>query len=181
MPSRAECSSLAPFRGRHGLIAEEEALSVCLDLQNRAKDAACILGLLLLAGCAPQDMASIAPRTLPPGQARIWFYRVYDPSLSRNTANVDLNGARAVSIQPGDGPAFVDVAPGSYHIAPESFGVDTNQTRDVNLAAGQTIYVKILDDPNIISSGDHTEFRRDTFYTWLVPATVARSEINAPF
>ncbi len=147
-----------------------------------AKNAAGILGVVLVAGCMPaqQHTAATAPGPLPPGEARIWFYRVYDPSLSRNTANVDLNGARAVSVQPGDGPAFVDVAPGSYHIAPESFGVDSNQTRDVTLAAGQTIYVKILDDPNIISSGDKTQFQRDTFYTWVVPANVARAEMNAP-
>jgi len=155
-------------------------LSISLDLQSRARGAACILGLLMIAGCALPHAASVMPGPLPQGQARIWFYRVYDPSLSRNTANVDLNGARAVSVQPGDGPAFVDVAPGRYHIAPESFGVDTNQTRDVNVAAGQTIYVKILDDPNIISSGDQTEFRRDTFYTWVVPASVARAEMRAP-
>lgn len=105
---------------------------------------------------------------------------VYDPSLSRNVANVDLNGARTARVQPGDGPAFVDVAPGGYHIAPESFGVDTNQTRDVNLAAGQTMYVKVLDDPNIMSSGDKTQFQRDTFYTWVVPANVARAEMGAP-
>jgi hypothetical protein len=139
------------------------------------------VGLLLLASCTPAShVAAVAPGPLAPGQARIWFYRVYDPSLSRNTANVDLNGARAVSVQPGDGPAFVDVASGRYHIAPESFGVDTNQTRDVNLAAGQTIYVKILDDPTLMSSGDKTQFQRDTFYTWVVPASVARAEINAP-
>jgi hypothetical protein len=156
-------------------------MPISLDFQSCAKGAASILSLLLVAGCVPSPhMASVPPGPLPPGQARVWFYRVYDPSLSRNTANVDLNGARAVSVQPGDGPAFVDVAPGRYHIAPESFGIDTNQTRDVNLAAGQTVYVKILDDPNIISSGDRTEFRRDTFYTWLVPATVARAETNAP-
>jgi hypothetical protein len=50
----------------------------------------------------------------------------------------------------------------------------------VNLAAGQTIYVKILDDPTFMSSGDKTQFQRDTFYTWVVPANVARAEINAP-
>jgi hypothetical protein len=157
-------------------------MSIGLDLRNRAKHAAGVLGLLLVAGCTPmqQHTASVTPGPLPPGQARIWFYRVWDPSLSRNVANVDLNGTRAISVQPGDGPAFVDVAPGSYHIAPESFGVDTNQTRDVNLAAGQTIYVKILDDPTFMSSGDKTQFQRDTFYTWVVPANVARAEINAP-
>ena len=83
-------------------------------------------------------------------------------------------------MQPGDGPAFVDVAPGGYHIAPETFGVDTNQTRDVNLAAGRTMYVKVLDDPNIMSSGDKPQFQRDTFHTWVVPAHVARAEMGAP-
>lgn len=156
-------------------------MSISLILRDGDRQAAGLFGLLLLAGCTPpQHMASVTPGSLPPGQARIWFYRVYDPSLSRNVANVDLNGVRAVSVQPGDGPAFVDVAPGGYHIAPESFGVDTNQTRDVNLAAGQTIYVKVLDDPNIMSSGDKTQFQRDTFYTWVVPANVARAEMNAP-
>lgn len=137
-----------------------------------------LAGLALLGACAaPQH---VAPGPLAPGEARIWFYRVYDPSLSRNVANVDLNGVRAVSVQPGDGPAYRDVAPGPYHIAPESFGKDTNQTRDVRLAAGQTIYIKILDDPMVISSGDRTQFQRDTFYTWLVPPAVARAETGLP-
>ncbi|MFZ2008323.1 MAG: hypothetical protein WB697_16550 [Stellaceae bacterium] len=152
-----------------------------LDSKKRLKRAAGLLGLLLLVGCVPvQRTASVAPGLLPPRQARIWFYRVWDPSLSRNVANVDLNGARAVSVLPGDGPAFVDVAPGGYRVAPESYGVDTNQARDVNLAAGQTIYVKILDDPTFMSSGDKTQFQRDTFYTWVVPANIARAEMNAP-
>ena len=38
----------------------------------------------------------------------------------------------------------------------------------------------VADDPNVIASGDRTEFRRDTFYTWVVPASVARSEMNLP-
>ena len=155
-------------------------MSISFDRQTRVGHAAEILGLLLLASCAPVQHMAAAPGPLAPGAARVWFYRVYDPSLSRNIANVDFNGARVVSVQPGDGPVFVDVPPGSYHIAPESYGVDTNQTRDVNLAAGQTIYVKILDDPTRMSSGDKTQFQRDTFYTWVVPANVARAEMNAP-
>lgn len=150
------------------------------DLTAWFKCAGIVAGLWLLAGCAaPQRMAAAAG-PVPPGQARIWFYRVYDPSLSRNIANVDLNGARAVSVPPGDGPAFVDVAPGSYRIAPESFGVDSNQTREVQLAAGQEIYVKILDDPTLMSGGDKTQFQRDTFYAWLMPPAVAQAEMRLP-
>jgi hypothetical protein len=153
---------------------------VSLDLGTSFEHAAGIAGLLLLVGCAaPPQTATVASGPLSAGQARIWFYRVYDPSLSRNIANVDLNGVRAASVKPGDGPVFVDVAPGSYHVAPESYGVDTNQSRDVNLAAGQTIYVKILDDPTLMSSGDKTQFQRDTFYTWVVSPNLARAEMNA--
>jgi hypothetical protein len=154
---------------------------VSLEASNLLKRIGSIAGLLLLAACAmPQQMAAAPAGPIPPGQARIWFYRVFDPSLSQNLANVDLNGARAATVAPGGPPVFVDVAPGTYHIAPESFGVDTNQTRNVNLAAGQTVYVKILDDPTVISGGDQTEFRRDTFYAWLVPPALARAEMNMP-
>jgi hypothetical protein len=140
-----------------------------------------LAGVMLLAGCAvPQQIAAVPAGPVPPGAARIWFYRVYDPSLSRNIANVDLNGARAVSVLPGDGPAYRDVPPGSYHIAPESVGVDSNQTRDVTLAAGQEAYVKILDDPSWVSGGDRTAYQRDTFYAWLVPAQTARAEMGRP-
>jgi hypothetical protein len=154
-------------------------MSVSRDLTKWRNRAGGIAGLLLVAGCAtPQQMAAVPAGPVPPGQARIWFYRVYDPSLSRNIANVDLNGQRVVSVLPGDGPAYRDVSPGSYHIAPESVGVDTNQTRDVNLAAGQEIYVKILDDPTVVSSGDRTQYQRDTFYAWVVPPAMARAEMR---
>ena len=156
-------------------------MPMTLDLAKFCKKAAVAGGLLLIAGCAiPQQAAVAPPGPVPPGQARIWFYRVYSPSLSRNMANVDLNGARAATVLPSGPPVAVDVAPGAYHIAPESFGVDTNQTRDVNLAAGQTVYVKILDDPDRVSSGDRTEFRRDTFYAWLMPPAVALAEMRVP-
>ena len=152
-----------------------------LDLHNLLRRAGIVAGLVLLAGCAvPQQVASVPVGPLAPGQARIWFYRVYDPSLSRNVANVDLNGVRAATVSANGASIFVDVAPGSYHIAPESFGIDSNQTRDVTLAAGQTVYVKILDDPNLMSGGDKTEFRRDTFYAWLMPPQIALAEMRTP-
>jgi len=154
-------------------------MSDSLDLMKWRNRIGSLAGLLLVAGCAaPQQMAAVPAGPIPPGEARVWFYRVYDPSLSRNIANVDLNGQRVVSVLPGDGPAYRDVPPGAYHIAPESVGVDTNQTRDVNLAAGQEVYVKILDDPTVISNGDRTEYQRDTFYAWLMPPAVARAEMR---
>jgi hypothetical protein len=85
-----------------------------------------------------------------------------------------------VSVLPGDGPAYRDVAPGHYHVSPESYGVDSNQSRDIDLAAGQTAYAKILDDPTWISSGELNAFQRDTFYVWLMPPQVAQAEMRLP-
>ena len=151
-----------------------------LALSKGLKHVKIAAGLLLLAGCVPPQMAALPAGPVAPGQARIWFYRVYDPSLSRNLANIDLNGTRAVSVSPAGPPLFRDVPSGHYRIAPESTGIDVNQTRDVDLAAGQEIYVKILDDPTWLSSGDMTAFQRDTFYAWLMPPAVARAEMRMP-
>src|SRR5690349_5753393 len=51
-------------------------------------------GLLLMlsaAACATPPAPQVS--ALPPGQARIWFYRLWDPSESLNVANIDVNGA----------------------------------------------------------------------------------------
>jgi hypothetical protein len=143
------------------------------------KRASAATGLLVLAACAtPQPMVAAAPPgPIPPGAARIWFYRIYSPSLGQNIANVDLNGARSVSVSASGPPQYRDVTPGHYHIAAETYGTDVNQTRDVDLAPGQEIYVKILDDPTWISGGDYNELHRDTFYVWLMPPQVAKAEM----
>jgi hypothetical protein len=53
-------------------------------------NAAGLLLMLSAAACAflpaPQVAAS------PPGQAQIWFCRLWDPSESLNVANIDVNG-----------------------------------------------------------------------------------------
>lgn len=138
------------------------------------------VAMLALSGCsglAPRAAATAAV-PVPAGAARIWFYRDYEPSISLNVANVALNGASAGSVQP-DGSAFYrDIAPGRYHVTVESYGVDTNQDKDVDLAPGQEAFVKVLASDWISGFGG---FRRDTFYVSLVPPQVARAELaNRP-
>ena len=102
--------------------------------------------LLIAAGCAGQPDPTVAPAAAPPvpqGQARIWFYRVWEPSESLNLANIDVNGAYFGTVANG-GAFYRDVAPGHYHIAPVTYNRDFNQNRDVDLAPGQQAYVKIL-------------------------------------
>ena len=136
-------------------------------------------GVLMLtaAGCAEPpstgQVASIAP-PVAAGQARIWFYRTWLPSESLNLANIDVNGAYYGSV--ANGSAFYrDVPPGHYHIAPVSYNRDFNQDRDVDVAAGQQLYVKILSSQSW--DGACRNCVRDTFYAWLIPQEVAQAEI----
>ena len=61
---------------------------------------------------------------------------------------------------------------------PESFGRDVNQDKDVDLAPGQQLYVKIvsLEDWGVSVSGSRN-IVRDTFYAWLIAPEVAQIEI----
>src|ERR1700730_4415813 len=73
--------------------------------------------LLILAGCI--DSPATAPTAAAPilsGQARVWFYRPWEPSESLDLALIDMNGSYVGAV--ANGSAFYrDVPPGHYHIA----------------------------------------------------------------
>jgi hypothetical protein len=97
--------------------------------------------LLFAAGCVEQparNQIAVAPPPVPPGQARVWFYRPYEPSESLNLARIDMNDRYVGAIE--NGSAFYrDVPPGRYHIVPESFARDFNQDKNVDLVSGQQL------------------------------------------
>jgi Protein of unknown function (DUF2846) len=136
--------------------------------------------LLIAASCAESpgsaQVAASAP-PVPPGQARVWFYRPLEPSESLNLALVDMNGSYAGAV--ANGSAFYrDVPPGHYRIAPQSFSHDINQDRNVDIAAGQQLYIKIV---SLVAWGSGNSasknFQRDAFYAWLIPPEVAQMEM----
>jgi hypothetical protein len=133
--------------------------------------------MLLAAGCAdPPAMPppAVAAAPVPAGQVRIWFYRSWEPSESLNLANIDVNGLYFGSV--ANGSAFYrDVPPGHYHIAPVTYNRDFNQDKDVDLAPGQQLYVKILSLRNWDGACRHCA--RDTFYAWLIRPEIAQVEI----
>ena len=137
-------------------------------------------GVLMLtaASCAEPPGGAQVALTAPPvpaGEARIWFYRNWLPSESLNLANIDVNGSYYGSV--ANGSAFYrDVPPGHYHIAPVSYNRDFNQDKDVDLAPGQQLYVKILASQSW--DGACRNCVRDTFYAWLIPQEVAQAEIG---
>ena len=131
----------------------------------------------IAAGCAgpPRAVAESTAPALAPGQARLWFYRPYEPSESLNLARIDVNGRYIGAV--ANGAAFYrDVPPGRYHIVPESFGRDINQDRNVDLAPGQQLYVKIV-SLRAWTDAACKNCGRDTFYAWLVPNAVGQDEI----
>ena len=133
--------------------------------------------MLIVAGCADPPTMPQVPAAASPvlaGQARIWFYRDWQPSESLNLANIDMNGSYFASV--ANGSAFYrDVPAGHYHIAPVSYNRDLNQDKDVDLAPGQQLYVKILSSQSW--DGACRDCVRDTFYAWLIPPQVAQGEI----
>jgi hypothetical protein len=107
----------------------------------------------------------------------VWFYRPWEPSESLDLALIDMNGSYVGAV--ANGSAFYrDVPPGHYHIAPESFGRDFNQDRNVDLAPGQQLYVKIVSlDAWGVSVSGSKNIVRDAFYAWVIPPEVAQAEI----
>jgi Protein of unknown function (DUF2846) len=136
--------------------------------------------LSLCTGCAASPPP--VPTPIPPGQARIWFYRVWDPSESLNLTNIDANGLYIGSVAPG-GAFYRDVAPGIYHIAPQNQYQDFNQDTNIAVVPGQQVYIKILDLPSWANavSGGPWYIRRDSWYAWLIPPQIAQAEIANPF
>lgn len=136
--------------------------------------------LTILAGCTvppvgpPSVVPSAAP-PIPPGQARLWLYRDYQPSVSFNLANISVNGARVASV-PAFGPGiYHDVPPGEYRIMPEDFVSAASQGTTVTVAPGDLVYLQIEDNP--IVWGDMTVFQKDVFTVRPVPAAQALAQI----
>jgi hypothetical protein len=135
--------------------------------------------LLIVAGCTQPPATTqllVAAPPVPAGQARIWFYRDWEPSESLNLANIDVNGSYFGAVANG-GAFYRDVSPGRYHIAPQSYGQDFNQDKDVNLAEGHQVYCKIASLRSWEEGGDVAVFHRDTFYVWLMAPQVAQAAI----
>jgi hypothetical protein len=129
-----------------------------------------------LADTAAPTSTPVPP--IPPGHARIWIYRDYEPSESLNMTAVSINGAVTGYAQPGGGVFYRDVPPGRYLVSVESYGRDTNQSTNLLLAASQVAYIKIESLRAWSSTGERTSIERDTFYARLVAPQLARVEME---
>src|SRR5271169_1968885 len=145
-------------------------------------------GVLLLATAAciesPPPTASVAIPPIPAGDARVWFYRPLDAYDSSATPYIRMNDA-IVAVSMPLGASYRDVPAGPYHITVDSYGEDFNQDKNVQLAAGQELYVKIVSLRSWVTSsggggdggGSGGDYGRNTFYVWLIPPDTARQEV----
>jgi hypothetical protein len=133
--------------------------------------------LLVIVSCAqPAVTGSVAVPPIPAGEARIWFYRDYEPYAGKGVPAVAANGGYVGQAELG-GAFYRDVPPGPYRITVETFGIDVNQTANFTLAPMQEAYVKIVSNPEWVSYGLETQIERPTFYAWLIPSEAARADV----
>jgi hypothetical protein len=147
-------------------------------LPHRSLGAGVAFFLLVAAnGCAPMPpIASVAIPPVPPGEARIWFYRDYEPYAGRARPSVAINGTYAGIAELG-GAFYRDVPPGHYLATVETYGIDVNQVANFDLGSGREAYVKIVSSPSWYQDGDKHTFERPTFYAWLIPNDAARPDV----
>jgi hypothetical protein len=134
---------------------------------------AIVVVLLGLAGCTqlPTTEASAIP-PIPPGKARVWFYRDLEPFETLARPAIAMNDAPIGLSEPG-GAFYRDVAPGRYHVSVETYGRDINQSKDLDLAPGAEGFVKIV---SLRAWVETIRYERDTFYVWLeTPETGRRA------
>ena len=138
----------------------------------------CAAGLLLvLASCTrvpPTSSVVIPP--VPGGASRIWIYRNEGPYGSQDRPYFRLNNQVAGISEP-DGARYRDMPPGRYAVTVDSYGVPyPNQFVQVDLAAGQEAFVKVLSMRERVG-GEIGVGTRALFFTQLFPADAARAAI----
>jgi hypothetical protein len=96
---------------------------------------AALLGMATIAACArnpPVGSVSVPP--ISPGEARVWFYRVYLPSDTLNMTKVTMNGVYAGYAQLG----------GAFYVKIESLDSWSTLVGAGYAAARDTFYARLM-------------------------------------
>jgi hypothetical protein len=105
-----------------------------------------LLLVLTLTACAapgpPYASVEGTLRPVPPGAARIFFYRNLEPYETTAQTTLYLNNQPVAESQTGS-VLYRNVEPGQYVIRARSYSRFPNDTKTVALRPGQVIYVRI--------------------------------------
>jgi hypothetical protein len=132
--------------------------------------------LLIAASCTqlPTTSSVVIP-PVPAGGARLWFYRDGGPRETQERPYLRLNGQIAGISEP-NGAFYRDVAPGHYAVTVDSYlSTYVNQFADIDLAAGQEAFVKVLSQGQWVG-GEIGGSDVENFYTQVIPADAARAD-----
>jgi hypothetical protein len=151
-------------------------MTSCVANKSLRRSGILVLALGLSAGALPALAATAPPAPISPGYTRIWLYRNYEPLITLDTANVELNGARLASVPPHDGAQYRDIPAGSYRLSVEN-STDKNKSKDVALAPGQQVFAKITTSDTWLSGGGGQGARRENYDLKLEPAGQAQADM----
>lgn len=135
-----------------------------------------LLAGLCLAGCdtAPQA-PGVAAQAVPPGKARLYFYRVADFYDGPEWTTLSLNGVAVGTTGPGT-VFYRDVSPGRYLIAASSDKLYPDQTKTVVVAPGSTIFVRVEAQPYWGQTG--WLWQGNTFIVAIVAPALGSAQIS---
>lgn len=112
----------------------------------------------------------------PPGMARVWFLRLYEPYVSLATPMLYVNGAALVPSEPGT-VFHRDFPAGMYTFSVFSEGIDYGREQTIPLVPGGQVYLLVWCDANWASG---RTYQRDTFYVVAVPQPLAWQYARLP-
>ncbi|HJU14939.1 MAG TPA: hypothetical protein VJ770_00590 [Stellaceae bacterium] len=138
------------------------------DTARRFRHTVTLILLAALFGAAGWPQAGYAEGPAPPpGYARIWIYRYYEPYRSLATPYVRFNG-RIVGVSRQGTAFYRDVPPGDYEVTVDSEGRDVHQFARIAVAPGQQVYIETeVSKYWDCGAGARSDWCRDTFYTLL--------------
>lgn len=113
---------------------------------------------------------------VPPGKARLYFYRdaAYYDGLEWTT--VSLNGDRVGASGPGT-VFYRDVAPGTYRVEARSDKLYPAQVKTVAVAPGSTTYIKVQAQPYWGQSG--WLWTGNTFIVAVIDPVIAHYQMSS--
>jgi hypothetical protein len=140
-----------------------------------------LLLALVLTACAPPGppFASVAATLppVPPGAARIYFYRLLEPYETLAQSTVYLND-RPVATSEIGAAFYRDVAPGQYVIRVRSFMRYPNDTATVVPAPGQVLFARIDSHKGWTTCGYNESGCFEAFAVVIVDPRLAQDEMH---